>query len=104
MIASSLLLNSNVAPAQGLAVVFVGLPYAFANLPLGEVYGALFFGALALISWSAASLLLEPAVLLIGNEWGLGRVSGAILAATLASVVASVTLFVGATPVIDRVV
>ena len=101
VIASSLLLNANVAPAQGLAAVFLGLPYAFANLPLGEVYGALFFGALALISWSAATLLLEPAVLLIGNEWGLGRVSGAILAATMASVLAAVTLFVGDTPAIN---
>ena len=101
VIAASLLLNANVAPAQGLAAVFVGLPYAFANLPLGEVYGALFFGALAVISWSAAALLLEPAVMLLGNEWGLGRVSGAILAATLASVVAAVTLFVGDTPLIS---
>ena len=101
VIASSLLLNANVAPVQGLAAVFVGLPYAFANLPLGEVYGALFFGALAVLAWSATALLLEPTVMLFGNEWGLGRVSGAILAATLASVVASVTLFVGATPVID---
>jgi NSS family neurotransmitter:Na+ symporter len=101
VIASSLLLNANIAPAQGLAAVFVGLPYAFANLPLGEVYGALFFGALALISWSAAALLLEPAVLLIGNEWGLGRVSGSILAATMASVLAAVTLFVGDAPAIN---
>ena len=101
VIASSLLLNANVAPAQGLAAVFVGLPYAFANLPLGEVYGALFFGALALISWSTATLLLEPAVMLLGNEWGLGRVSGAILAATLASVLAALTLFIGETPAIN---
>ena len=93
VIAATLLFNANVAPAPGLATVFVGLPYAFANLPLGEVYGALFFGALGVISWSVAALLLEPAVMLLGNEWGLGRVSGAILAATLASVVAAVTLF-----------
>ena len=61
---SSLLFNANSA-RTGLAAVFVGLPYTFANLPLGGLRRAL-FGALALISWSAATLLLEPAVLLIG--------------------------------------
>ena len=93
VIVSTLILNANIAPAPGLAAVFVGLPYAFVNLPLGEVYGALFFGALGIISWSAAALLLEPAVMLLANVSGLGRVSGAVLAATLASVVAAVTLF-----------
>lgn len=93
VIVSTLMLNANIAPAPGLAAVFVGLPYAFVNLPLGEVYGALFFGALGIISWSAAALLLEPAVMLLANVSGLGRVSGAVLAATLASVVAAVTLF-----------
>ena len=93
VIVSTLILNANIAPAPGLAAVFIGLPYAFVNLPLGEVYGALFFGALGIISWSAAALLLEPAVMLLANVSGLGRVSGAVLAATLASVVAAVTLF-----------
>ncbi|MDA9710945.1 sodium-dependent transporter [Luminiphilus sp.] len=93
VIVSTLMLNANIAPAPGLAAVFIGLPYAFVNLPLGEVYGALFFGALGIISWSAAALLLEPAVMLLANVSGLGRVSGAVLAATLASVVAAVTLF-----------
>ena len=93
VIVSTLIFNANIALAPGLAAVFIGLPYAFVNLPLGEVYGALFFGALGIISWSAAALLLEPAVMLLANVRGLGRVSGAVLAATLASVVAAVTLF-----------
>ncbi len=93
VIVSTLFFNANIALAPGLAAVFIGLPYAFVNLPLGEVYGALFFGALGIISWSAAALLLEPAVMLLANVRGLGRVSGAVLAATLASVVAAVTLF-----------
>lgn len=93
VILSALLFESNVAPTEGLAAVFVGLPYAFANLPLGETYGALLFAALALVSWSASVVLLEPVVMLIGSEWGLGRVSGAVLTATLALVIAAVSLF-----------
>ena len=91
----------NVAPVQGLAAVFIGLPYAFANLPLGETYGALLFAALALVSWSASVVLLEPVVMLIDSEWGLGRVSGAVLTATLAIIVAAVSLFASEAPLIQ---
>ena len=87
VIVTALFFESNVAPVQGLAAIFVGLPYAFANLPLGETYGALFFGAMALIAWSAAVVLLEPMVMLLGNEWQLGRVSGAILSCHAGSAV-----------------
>ena len=101
VILSALLFEANVAPAQGLAAVFIGLPYAFANLPLGETYGALLFAALALVSWSASVVLLEPVVMLIDSEWGLGRVSGAVLTATLAIIVAAVSLFASEAPLIQ---
>ena len=54
IIASALLFEVNVAPSEGLAAVFVALPYAFVNLPMGDIYGTLFFSALAAIAWSAA--------------------------------------------------
>ena len=101
VILSALLFESNVAPVEGLAAVFVGLPYAFANLPLGETYGALLFGSLALVSWSASVVLLEPVVMLIDSEWGLGRVSGAVLTSTLAAVIAAVSLFTTEVPVLQ---
>jgi NSS family neurotransmitter:Na+ symporter len=101
VILSALLFEANVAPVQGLTAVFIGLPYAFANLPLGETYGALLFAALALVSWSASVVLLEPVVMLIDSEWGLGRVSGAVLTATLAIIVAAVSLFASEAPLIQ---
>jgi NSS family neurotransmitter:Na+ symporter len=100
VIVTALFFESNVAPVQGLAAIFVGLPYAFANLPLGETYGALFFGAMALVAWSAAVVLLEPMVMLLGNEWQLGRVSGAILTATLVVVLVAMFLFFGDLPLL----
>ncbi len=93
IIASALLFEVNIAPSEGLAAVFVALPYAFVNVPMGEVYGTLFFYALAAVSWSAALILMEPTVLFLEQEWALGRQSGAILAATLAVLLASMLLF-----------
>ena len=100
VIVSALLFESNVSPAEGLAGLFVGLPYAFANLPLGETYGALFFAATALLAWGAAAVLLEPAVLLLANEWQLGRVSGAVLGATLVVLIVAALLFGGTLPLL----
>jgi len=101
VIVSALLFETNVAPAEGLAALFTGLPYAFANLPVGETYGALFFGAMALIAWGAAAVLLEPMVMLLANEWQLGRVSGAILTATLVTMMIAVSVFVGELPLLQ---
>jgi NSS family neurotransmitter:Na+ symporter len=101
VIVSALLFETNVAPAEGLAALFTGLPYAFANLPLGETYGALFFGAMALIAWGAAAVLLEPLVMLLANEWYLGRVSGAVLSATLLAMVIAASLFMGELPLLQ---
>ena len=100
VIVSALLFESNVAPVEGLAGLFIGLPYAFANLPLGEVYGALFFATTALVAWGAAAVLLEPTVLLLANEWQLGRVSGAVLGATLVVLIIAVMLFGGNLPLL----
>ena len=101
VIVSALLFETNVAPVEGLAGLFIGLPYAFANLPLGETYGALFFAATALLAWGAAVVLLEPTVLLLANEWQMGRVSGAVLGATLVVLIIAALLFGGSLPLLS---
>ena len=101
VIVSALLFETNVAPVEGLAGLFVGLPYAFANLPLGETYGALFFAATALLAWGAAVVLLEPTVLLLANEWQMGRVSGAVLGTTLVVLIIAALLFGGSLPLLS---
>ena len=100
VIVSALLFESNVSPVEGLAGLFIGLPYAFANLPLGETYGALFFAATALLASGSAAVLLEPTVLLLANEWQLGRVSGAVLGATLVALIIAALLFGGTLPLL----
>ncbi len=75
----ALLGEANVLPTEGLALVFIALPYAFANLPLGEIYGALFFGFAALALFAALLALLEPSVMVLRRELHLARPLGAIL-------------------------
>ena len=100
VIVSALLFDSNVAPVEGLAGLFIGLPYAFANLPMGETYGALFYVATAVLAWGAAVVMLEPTVLFLANEWQLGRVCGAVLGATLVVLIIAALLFGGTLPLL----
>jgi NSS family neurotransmitter:Na+ symporter len=100
VIVSSLLFESNVSPVEGLAGLFIGLPYAFANLPLGETYGALFYAASALLAWGAAVAMLEPTVLVFASEWQLGRVSGAVLGSTMVVLIVAGLLFGGTLPLL----
>jgi len=56
------LFASNVAPVGGPALYFISLPYAFGNLPQGEVFGALFFLLLFLSALGTAVAMVEVLV------------------------------------------
>ena len=103
VIVCAMLFEVNVAPVEGLAALFVATPYAFANLPLGEAYGALFFMAMAVTAWSTAVILMEPSVQLIGQDLGLGRMSGAVLAGTAIALIIALMLFTTETALVSVV-
>ncbi len=49
-------------PAQGPGLMFVSLPLAFGNLPMGTLFGTLFFGLVVIAAWLSAIALVEPFV------------------------------------------
>tara|TARA_B100001167_G_C16771509_1_gene307554 strand:+ start:547 stop:1911 length:1365 start_codon:yes stop_codon:yes gene_type:complete len=53
---------NNLEPATGPGLVFVTLPWAFVNMPLGIIFGKLFFILLSIAALSSAISLLEPGV------------------------------------------
>ena len=59
-----------------------------------------FFTASALLAWGAAVVMLEPTVLLLANEWQLGRASGAVLGSTLVVLIVAGLLFGGTLPLL----
>lgn len=83
LVLMALLFAVNVAPAEGVALVFVAAPYAFANLPLGEIYGALYFAVLGFASFAALMVLSEPAVMVLRRDVGIPRWRAALLIAAL---------------------
>ena len=74
-----LLFASNTLPAEGLALVFVAIPYAYSNLSLGDIYGALFFGIMALACFAALTVFMQPAIQILRQQGGLRRISATVL-------------------------
>lgn len=75
-----LLFANNVEPAQGPALIFIALPYAFGNTPDGDVYGALFYIVFAMAALGSAVALLEPAVSTLRQAFKIRRILAVVLA------------------------
>ncbi len=71
-------------PAAGPGLVFVTLPWAFANMPLGFLVGKLFFILLSIAALSSAVSLLEPGVAWIVESLKIKRLTASILLGLLA--------------------
>jgi neurotransmitter:Na+ symporter, NSS family len=60
-------------PAAGPGLILQTLPLAFAQMPLGNFIGLLFFVLVAFAAWTSAISLIEPATSFLIERFGLGR-------------------------------
>ena len=77
-----------ISPGQGPGLVFVTLPYVFAQLPLGSVLAAIFFFVLFVAAMTSAISLLEVAVAYVIEEFKISRKASVLL-------VVGIVLFLG---------
>ena len=66
---------NNIEPSMGPGLMFVSLPYAFGNMPDGELYGMLFFLLVVVAAWGSAVALLEPIVATVKQRFGIRRLT-----------------------------
>lgn len=69
---------NNLEPGAGPGLIFQTLPLAFGQMPMGSLFGALFFILLTFAAWTSAISLLEPVVEWLEEKKGLNRVSGTV--------------------------
>ncbi|MWC27346.1 sodium-dependent transporter [Paenibacillus sp. MMS18-CY102] len=62
-----------IEPAQGPGLAFIGLPAAFSAMPLGWLFGGLFFVLLAIAALTSVVSLLEVPVAYAMERWRLSR-------------------------------
>jgi len=66
-------------PAEGPGLIFVTLPIAFGNMPLGALFGALFFLLLVFAAITSAIALLQPMVARVQERQDVGPTAAAVL-------------------------
>ncbi|MCY4040592.1 MAG: sodium-dependent transporter [Gammaproteobacteria bacterium] len=72
------------AANQGPGLIFVTLPIAFSDMPLGVLVATLFFVLLAFAALSSSISILEPAVAWIRSRFGLTRIQACAVTALTA--------------------
>ena len=98
---------NNLEPATGPGLVFVTLPWAFVNMPLGIIFGKLFFVLFSIAALSSAISLLEPGVAWIVESLKIKRYVAAVGLGLIAWVLGifsalSFDLLSGLTPIGDK--
>lgn len=66
-------------PGAGPGLMFVTLPLAFGNMPLGGFFGVLFFVLVSFAAWSSSISLIEPAVAWMVERFGISRVRASVI-------------------------
>ncbi|WP_235946408.1 sodium-dependent transporter [Saccharibacillus alkalitolerans] len=71
-------------PSSGVGLAFIALPAAFAQMPLGFLFGGLFFLLLAIAALTSAVSILEVPVAYAMEQWKWSRKKTAIILASFA--------------------
>ncbi|MCK7548772.1 sodium-dependent transporter [Marinobacter koreensis] len=70
---------NNLEAGAGPGLIFQTLPLAFGQMPMGSLFGTLFFVLLVFAAWTSAISLLEPVVEWVEEKTTLGRSGSAML-------------------------
>ncbi|MBA4503082.1 sodium-dependent transporter [Marinobacterium marinum] len=66
-------------PGNGPGLIFVTLPIAFGQMPMGTVFGTLFFLMLSVAALTSAFSLIEPAIAWLTEKRGMSRFKASVL-------------------------
>lgn len=75
----ALVFANHLEPAAGPGLIFQTLPIAFGHMPLGSMFGSLFFMLVGFAAWTSAISLVEPAMAWLTENTRLNRVKSAWL-------------------------
>lgn len=80
-------------PASGPGLIFKTLPTAFADMPGGRVFGALFFVLLAFAAVTSLIAIIEPVIAYTKDKWNMKRSVACLIFGTLAYAIGLATVF-----------
>jgi NSS family neurotransmitter:Na+ symporter len=81
-------------PAEGPGLIFKTLPTAFADMPGGSIFGALFFLLLAFAAITSNISIIEPMIVAYGRDrWGWTRIKGCTVFGIIAWLIGMLSVF-----------
>jgi NSS family neurotransmitter:Na+ symporter len=80
-------------PAEGPGLIFKTLPTAFADMPGGSIFGALFFLLLAFAAITSNISIIEPIVAYGRDRWGWTRIKGCTVFGIIAWLIGMLSVF-----------
>lgn len=89
----SIVFADGLSPGQGPGLLFVTVPLAFGDLPLGSIFGGLFFLFVAFAAFTSAISLTEPALAYFVEKYNVSRVKVAITIGAITWVVGLGSVF-----------
>jgi NSS family neurotransmitter:Na+ symporter len=88
-----LVFGNGLDPAEGPGLIFKTLPTAFAGMPGGRVFGALFFLLLAFAAITSIIAIIEPIVAYAQDRWAMTRRTACVVFGFLAWLIGLATVF-----------
>ena len=88
-----LVFGNSLDPGSGPGLIFRTLPTAFAEMPGGTVFGAMFFVLLAFAAVTSLIAIIEPIVRFAEGKWNMPRRNGVLVFGTLAWAIGLLTVF-----------
>ena len=88
-----LVFGNSLDPGSGPGLIFRTLPTAFAEMPGGTVFGAMFFVLLAFAAVTSLIAIIEPIVRFAEGKWNMQRRNGVLVFGTLAWAIGLLTAF-----------
>lgn len=76
--------NPSIEAGSGPGLLFVSLPVAFGNMPLGTLFGTLFFALVSVAAWSSSVSLIEPGVAWLMENKRFKRIQACALITSIA--------------------
>jgi NSS family neurotransmitter:Na+ symporter len=88
-----LVFSNGLDPGEGPGLIFKTLPTAFASMPGGQIFGALFFLLLAFAAVTSIIALIEPMIAFAEDRWGMARRTGCVVFGVIAWALGLGTVF-----------
>jgi len=84
---------NGMSPSAGPGLIFMSLPLAFQQMPLGTLFGVLFFAMVSVAALTSAISLLEATVAYLNERHGVSRAKGALGSGALLLVISLLAMF-----------